>query len=61
MMNVWNIPARTFVIKEIYTQYVYHEEQDHYAEPGTCMSSFLSTVNAGEILTMETRDDGAFW
>ena len=40
-------------MKETYTKYVYHEEQEQQGEPGVCVSTF----NAGYILTMEIRNE----
>jgi len=49
-------PGRTFEIRETYSHYAYHEEQEQYVERRACVTMF----NAGDNLTMETRDKEAF-
>ena len=46
--------GRTFIIRETYTQYVYHEEQQ---QQHALSGARVSTFNAGENLRMEIRDD----
>ena len=47
--------GRTFIIRETYTQYVYHEEQQQ--QQHALSGARVSTFNAGENLTMEICDD----